>query len=152
MRNTHLHLALAWTLILAQLTLLGFAYGRVVICHDATGPSHIELVNDNSCSASNSEACAQPANTSAPSASSSCAQTDCTDQVFTISATVQSLRKPAADLDAYSIDHHPTVSLLIAYVALITTDGATSAVTLMPDTVPAFTALQRSIRSTVLVL
>jgi len=50
MRYTQKQLAMTCLLIAAQLCVIVFGHGRVVICRDDGGPTHIELVRQESCS------------------------------------------------------------------------------------------------------
>lgn len=86
---------IAWALICAQALVLVFGHGRVVVCHDEGGTSHIELVDEESCSTQATEGCSQPVATQgkAQQITTLCSDTSCVDEPLGITATISNTRK-----------------------------------------------------------
>lgn len=86
-------LVLTWLMIAAQLCVVVVGHGRVVICHDATGESHIELVSDASCSALVDGVCEQVVEYQSDKRPGLCADTGCEDELLGFSYTLANSRK-----------------------------------------------------------
>lgn len=89
---------LAWVLISAQMILGAIGYGRVVVCNDAGGPSHIELVRGEFVSHDaeqklTSESCVQIVYQIANAGFGHCAGKQCVDQVLRLTCTINTQRK-----------------------------------------------------------
>lgn len=89
---------LAWVLISVQMTFGAFGYGRVIVCNDQDGPSHIELVHGESLSHANengsvAKGCGQVTSPNAIVVSTHCSGTSCDDQVLSFAYTIITPRK-----------------------------------------------------------
>ncbi len=97
MRRTQKQLAMACLLIAAQLCVVVFGHGRVVICRDDGGPTHIELVRQESCSVRDGVAWDRVAGSfdEALGGGSSWVQCtiSCVDEVFGLTYTLASARR-----------------------------------------------------------
>jgi len=88
MNTTLKNSALAWALIFAQLFVITLSQGRMVVCHQANGSSHIELVNDILSDLSGIDSAEHQFSISQNSAFSSCSDGPCVDELFTAAITV----------------------------------------------------------------
>ena len=85
---------IAWVLICTQSLLLVLGHGRIVVCHEVDGTSHIEIVDEDSCSTLVTDGCSQPvdAQDEIQRVSSLCSETSCTDVPLGITATISNAR------------------------------------------------------------
>lgn len=85
---------IAWALICTQSIVLVLGHGRVVVCHDEGGSSHIEIVDEDSCSTQATEGCNQSVTSQgeAQQITTLCSDTSCVDEPLGITATLSNTR------------------------------------------------------------
>tara|TARA_R110002073_G_scaffold118918_1_gene258667 strand:+ start:577048 stop:577488 length:441 start_codon:yes stop_codon:yes gene_type:complete len=137
---------LTWAIILAQVFVLVIGHGRVVLCHDDTGTSHIELVKSDSCSSVERNECSNVTESQHSSISPSCSGTTCEDELFLIQGMLAA--KWDVHFDTDQVEHSYAAALQSP--SLMRSD--TAVVSANIDHVYLLIALHESIRSTVLVL
>jgi len=86
------HSALAWVLIVTQLSFSVFGPGQVVVCHDEDGPSHIELIHSDSSPDLVAENCGQVSTELDRVAASLCAGSPCVDEAISFTTTINNRR------------------------------------------------------------
>ena len=69
-------------MIFAQLTLGVFGHGRVVVCREDGGQSHIELIHDDDSAIGSDDHCARSSTKSATLQSGICSGTPCVDELL----------------------------------------------------------------------
>jgi len=80
------HSTFAWALIAAQLLVVVLGHGRVVVCHDESGASHIELFGDKQGDIKNTtnpeDLCGLITGATSSPASGLCSDVPCEDELF----------------------------------------------------------------------
>ena len=90
---THRTLLLsAWAIIVAQLLVLVVGHGRIVVCFDEKGSSHIELVTEESCLAGADDAYSQSAYGIWDTQMGAGSSTSCVDELVGLPATFTGTR------------------------------------------------------------
>lgn len=142
---------IAWVLIFAQSLLLVLGHGRIVVCHEDDGTSHIEIVDENSCSTLVTDGCSQPVDSQneIQQISSSCSDTSCTDVPLGITATISNARMPSSGEQQGIL---PPPSLAIVDWLVLQDPMEKPDCTIDFDDRHAIASLHRSNRSTILVL
>ncbi|MBL4699275.1 MAG: hypothetical protein JKX70_10625 [Phycisphaerales bacterium] len=97
MSTTLKHSALAWVLIVTQLAFCVVGQGRVVVCHDESGPSHIEFIHGDRSSSISQDNCGQAPLSQDGVAQSICTGSPCVDEAISFAFTVNSRRMTAID-------------------------------------------------------
>tara|TARA_R110002096_G_scaffold344921_7_gene538193 strand:- start:155153 stop:155650 length:498 start_codon:yes stop_codon:yes gene_type:complete len=141
---------MTWVLIAAQACVLAVGYGRVVMCYDDNGTSHIEIVDEKSCSPRVDEGCTQPVSTQTDVQTlTDCSEFACVDEPFGLLATLPVVRTTD---NGKQLDVQPNPSLVIVSWLLKQNpiDAQVSSASLNDQY--AMDAFHRSNRSTVLVL
>jgi hypothetical protein len=143
------HSGLAWVLIVTQLAFCVVGQGRVVVCHDEGGPSHIEFIHTDRSSSVSQDNCGQAPLSQDGVAQSVCTGSPCVDEAISFTFTVNSRRMTTINslTDLFpnapplvTVDvHHPDSMILI--------ESGTDF-----ETAFCLIELQCSIRTTVLVL
>jgi hypothetical protein len=85
---------ITWAILFAQTFVLVLGHGRIVVCHDEGGTSHIEIVDEDSCSILVPDGCRQTADSSDESRQVSplCSDSSCFDEPLGIPATLSGVR------------------------------------------------------------
>lgn len=146
MSSNRLKNRLTWAIIFAQVFILVIGHGRVVLCHDDAGTSHIELVKSDSCSSIERTDCSNIAESQHRSTSPSCSGTTCDDELFLIQGVLAS--KWDFHFDTDQVEHSYAADCQSP--SLMQSDSIVVGASL--DDVCLLIALHESIRSTVLVL
>src|SRR5690606_28474379 len=149
MLNKRMTIWATWTVLLAQTLVLVLGHGRVVVCHDENGSSHIELVNEDACKLSIEEPCAQDVKLSDAKQWNQCSGAECVDELFEVSGTLRSARE--SDLGA-SFEFQSSLLLSTITVLALVEAPETVLDTLDLDDKHALDLRHRSIRTTILVL
>ncbi len=76
------HSVFAWLLIIAQTMVIVVGHGRVVVCYDDNGSTHIELVSEGSCGGDVDDGCDLVVNESSNALASVCSQMPCVDELY----------------------------------------------------------------------
>ena len=89
---------LAWVLIVTQMTFGAFGYGRVIVCNDDEGQSHVELALATSLSrlvdtTAVHKGCDQLVSKLVDTNSTHCTSTQCVDEVLSFTFTINTPRK-----------------------------------------------------------
>lgn len=142
---------IAWALICAQTLVLVLGHGRIVVCHDEGGTSHIEIVDEDSCSTLVTDGCSQSATSQSEiqQIQSLCSDTSCVDEPLGILATMSNTR---ATIDGEQQVALPPPSLAIVDWLLLQSPAEPQITLSDFDDRYAISGLQISNRSTVLVL
>ncbi|MDF1869768.1 MAG: hypothetical protein P1U30_05200 [Phycisphaerales bacterium] len=140
---------LTWAILISQAIMLLIGQGRVILCHDDSGSTHIEFTSNESCSTTQSEGCNQIASVNEGFQSQECSGTTCVDELLTLNATPSTLRKANLDLDNASTPPLPVAFL--SWIALPDPTRFTYPSVHFDESIVQLEQL-RSIRTTVLVL
>jgi|GEM_PF-5642560 len=147
MNNAHTQKRLTWAIIFAQVFILVFGHGRVILCHEASGSSHIEFFETESCSSTDQDGCTQNSSNQ-NNQSVSCSGSSCVDELFQVNATLSTSRRFDFSIDQ---EFRPPFPQLFSWW-LNLPDSTELAVVADFDDPLLFAEQQRIIRSTVLVL
>jgi len=140
---------LTWAIIFAQVFIFVIGHGRVVLCHEASGSSHIELVDRESCSTDIRDGCNEIASNQSGVPSEDYSGSSCVDELFQIVAALSNKRKVDAELGQGS---QPLFTMAFASWLRLP-DPVIITVTLTEfDEAQLLTEQLRSIRTAVLVL
>jgi len=90
------HTVFAWLLIIAQMMVIVVGHGRVVVCHDDNGSTHIELVSEGSCGSDADDGCDQVVNQTSNALASVCSQTPCVDELYGHVVPLSNVRRAGA--------------------------------------------------------
>lgn len=142
---------IAWALICAQTLVFVLGHGRVVVCHDEGGTSHIEIVDEDSCSTLVTDGCSQSvaSQVEIQQIQSLCSDTSCVDEPLGILATTSNTR---ATIDGEQQEALPPPSLAIVDWLLLQSPVERQMIRSDFDDRYAISGFQISNRSTVLVL
>ena len=97
MSTTLKHSVLAWALIVTQLAFCVIGQGRVVVCHDEGGPSHIEFVHGDQSSSVSQDNCGQAPLSQDGVAQSICTGSPCVDETISFTSTINTRRMKVID-------------------------------------------------------
>ncbi len=92
MNQVFKHSALVWALIVTQMAFSVIGHGRVVVCHDDGGPSHIKLIQSSTQAGFTDDLSCVTAVGQTSSDSSSCTGTICVDEVLSLTFTFNTRR------------------------------------------------------------
>lgn len=142
---------IAWALICTQSLLLVLGHGRIVVCHEDGGTSHVEIVGEDSCSILVTDGCSQPvaSQDEIQQISSPCSDTSCTDVPLGITATISNARMTSSGEQQGIL---PPPSLAIVDWLVLQDPMEKPDCTIDFDDQHAIAGLHRSNRSTILVL
>ncbi len=87
------HSVLAWVLIMTQLVVGVLGHGRVVVCIENDGSSHIELVGEVSSSSTEDDHCGVSVGGLADGVSSVCSEMPCDDELLELAYTLSNTRR-----------------------------------------------------------
>ncbi len=93
MSNGYKQLVLAWALIAAQLFVVVIGHGRIMICHDEGGSTHVELIGEDSCGVNDAAPCGLGDDPDSLSTQRLCAETSCEDELYGLTYTLSSSRR-----------------------------------------------------------
>lgn len=126
MSNGYKHLLLAWALIAAQLFVVVIGHGRIVICHDEGGSTHIELVGEDSCSVNDATSCGLGDELNNSSTQRLCAETSCEDELYGLTYTLAGSRRigQRASADFAATNSFVLMSPLISTSPTVATNQA----------------------------
>lgn len=113
MLNVRISTWLTWVLICAQSLVLVLGHGRVVVCHDEGGSTHIEIVDEESCSTRVDEGCGDSvaAQGATSLVSTLCSDTSCVDEPLGITATLSNTRI-AGDIELQGALPSPSLAVV----------------------------------------
>ena len=145
MRIPTKHSIVSLALVFAQLAVIVLGHGRVVVCHDENGSSHIELVGEDVCSNSDSQSCEQPVFQQDDGRTGTCSGSNCIDEIYSLESVLAGSVRSWVAAFAYRIHTDDLKSQLCA-VALPVCTVDVSAYLLIPK------AQRLSIQSTVMII
>jgi hypothetical protein len=147
------HSTFAWALIAAQLLVVVLGHGRVMVCHDESGASHIELFGDTpielSDATSSTDLCGLITYAKSKSTSGVCSDVPCEDELFGLVFTLSQSRTIGLASLAGLIPSAP-ISIDALTIPSYSTGGLAQAIG--SDDASLLRAQHRTIRSTVLII